>query len=165
MPDDTVTTRETLAAAIEQAGLDSGEGFAAFIRHGDPDTPVPCWGGIARRFQEAFQTDAERTALLDVLVEVGDRRPLLLFLDANRARPEVMRAIVQRARRMDVGLQRAVVACEEAVGFVSEVLDKLAPSARQLWQGGAEARRREWEGAGARVGKLRVREWGVGQTI
>ena len=162
MPDDTVTTRETLAAAIEQAGLDSGEGFAAFIRHGDPDTPVPCWGGIARRFQEAFQTDAERIALLDVLVEVGDRRPLLLFVDASRSRPAVLQAIVERAPRMDVGVQRAIVACEEAAEVVPAAIDQLAPSARQLWQAGEDARRREWEGVRARVGKLRAREWFVG---
>ena len=162
MPDDIKTTRETLAAAIEKAGLDVGVDFAAFIRRGDPDTPVPCWGGIARRFEEAFQTDAERIALLDVLVEVGDRRPILLFLDANRGRPAVLRAIVERAPRMDVGVQRAVVACEEAAPIVTEVLDQLAPSARQLRQAGIEARRREREGVRARVGKLRAREWFVG---
>ena len=162
MPDDTKTTREVLATAIEQAGLDAGVGFAAFIRHGDPDTPVPCWGGIARRFEDAFRTDAERIALLDVLVEVGDRRPLLLFIDANRGRPAVLREIVERAPSMDVGVQRAILACEGAGGGVPEVVEQLAPSARQLWQAGEDARRREWEGVRARVGKLRAREWFVG---
>ncbi|MBM4320821.1 MAG: hypothetical protein FJ125_12925, partial [Deltaproteobacteria bacterium] len=76
--------RETLSARIAALDLPQARGYADFIRTGDPGGPVPCWGAIAERFQREFKSAADRKALWNVLLDEGDRRPLLLFLDANR---------------------------------------------------------------------------------
>jgi len=61
--------RESLSTRIGSLGLSKAKAYADFLRDGDPDGPVPCWGAITSRFVESFFTDEERLAVLDQLIE------------------------------------------------------------------------------------------------
>lgn len=65
--------RESLSTRIGSLGLSKAMAYADFLRDGDPDGPIPCWGAITSRFVESFSTDEERLAVLDQLIEEGDR--------------------------------------------------------------------------------------------
>ena len=138
------------------ATLDVGEAkaYADFIRDGDPDGPVPCWGAITERFLQTFSTDEQRLAVLDQLIEEGDRRPLYLFLETSRQRPKLLEALAARVGELPVTVQRALVATPEAATYVAASLDKLAPSARRVWDGGEALKKSERELLAGRVGQL-----------
>lgn len=146
--------RETLAARIAALDLPQARGYADFIRTGDPGGPVPCWGAIKERFQREFKSAADRRALWNVLLEEGDRRPLLLFLDANRDRPEVMAKVLEDAGRLPPALQRALVSFAEVADQLPAHLDKLDPAARQVFEAGLEAIAAEREQVEARIAQL-----------
>jgi len=146
--------RESLSARIETLSLPQAKGYADFIRTGDPDGPVPCWGAIAERFDTDFAKSDERKALWDVLIEAAGRRPLLLFLHMNRARPEVMAKVLADAHLLPPVLQRTLVSLDEVVDVVPEHIGRLAPAARQLWEAGPDAIARERELVEARVKAL-----------
>ncbi len=150
----TPVPRETLSARIEALELPQAKGYADFIRTGDPGSPVPCWGAIADRFQQDFKKTDDRKALLNVLLEEGDRRPLLLYMHVNRDRPEVMATVLTEAHRLPLALQRALVSFEEVAGQVPAHLEKLDPAARQLFEAGPEALGREREQVAARIAQL-----------
>ena len=153
-PTPTDVPRETLSKTIEALRLPQAKSFATFIRTGDPGGPVPCWGAIAERFDREFTRDADRKVVWSALLDSGDRRPLLLFLSVNRGRPGVMSQVLADAPRLPVSLQRCLVALDEVADQVPARLDSLAPAARQLWEAGAEARRRERELFAERVARL-----------
>ena len=148
------TPRTHLSDRIETLSLPQAAGYADFIRTGDPGKPTPCWGAIAERFDQDFADDADRQAIWSTLVEADDRRPLLLFLHFNRDRPVVMASILDDAHRLPRLLQRAVVSLEEVADLVPDHLDRLDPAARQLWEAGPDARRRERELFDARIAEL-----------
>ena len=148
------TPRESLSTGIEALDLQRAQGFADFIRTGDPDGPVPCWGAIAERFQQEFTSSDDRTAIWNLLVEEGDRRALLLFMSVSRDRPEVMAQVLDDAHRLPVALQRALVSFDELTQSVADHLEHLDPAARQLFEAGAGARDRERELFEARLGQL-----------
>jgi len=146
--------RDTLSARIETLGLPQAKGYADFIRTGDPDGPIPCWGALAERFQQDFAKSDDRKALWNVLVEAEDRRPLLLFLDANKDRPDVMAQVLADAHRLPPVLQRALVSLDEVADLVPDHLDALDPAARQLFEAGPDARKREKEQVEVRIATL-----------
>jgi len=146
--------RETLATRIAALDLPQARSYADFIRTGDPDGPVPCWGAIKERFQQEFKPAADRKALWNVLLDEGDRRPLLLFLDANRDRPEVMAKVLEDAGRLPPALQRALVSFAEVADRLPAHLDKLDPAARQVFEAGPEAIAAEREQVEARIAQL-----------
>lgn len=150
----TLVPRESLSARIETLSLPQAKGYADFIRTGDPDGPIPCWGAIAERFDTDFGKNDERKALWNVLVESADRRPLLLFLHMNRGRPEVMAKVLEDAHLLPPVLQRTLVSLDEVADVVPEHIDRLAPAARQLWEAGPDAIARERELVEARVKAL-----------
>ena len=146
--------RTLLSDRIETLSIPQAKGYADFIRTGDPDGPVPCWGALAERFEQDFDKSDDRKALWNVLVEADDRRPLLLFLDANRDRPDVMAKVLADAHRLPPVLQRALVSLDEVADLVPEHLDQLDPAARQLFEGGPDARKREKEQVEVRIATL-----------
>ena len=146
--------RTLLSDRIETLSIPQAKGYADFIRTGDPDGPVPCWGALAERFEQDFDNSDDRKALWNVLVEADDRRPLLLFLDANRDRPDVMAKVLADAHRLPPVLQRALVSLDEVADLVPEHLDQLDPAARQLFEGGPDARKREKEQVEVRIATL-----------
>jgi hypothetical protein len=150
----TPVPRETLSARIGALALPQAMGYADFIRTGDPGSPIPCWGAIADRFAQDFKSTADRKALWGVLLEEGDRRPLLLYLHANRDRPEVMAMVLEQAARLPPALQRALVSFEEVADLLPAHLDKLDPAARQLFEAGPEALGREREQFATRIAQL-----------
>jgi len=146
--------RTLLSDRIETLSLPQAKGYADFIRAGDPDGPIPCWGALAERFEQDFPESADRKALWNVLVEAEDRRPLLLYLHTNRDRPDVMETVVTEAHRLPPVLQRTLVSLDEVADLLPEHLDKLDPVARQLFEAGREVRQRERELVEARIAAL-----------
>src|SRR5690606_27305038 len=157
--------RESLSTRIGALELGKAKAYADFIREGDPDGPVPCWGAITKRFVEAFATDAERLAVLDQLIAEGDRRPLFLFLDTSRKRPKLLEALCARVGELPVSVQRALVAMPEAATYVAASLERLDPSARLVWDGGEDSKRAERELLAGRVGELMAFQYFVPDTI
>ena len=157
--------RESLSTRIGALELGKAKAYADFIREGDPDGPVPCWGAITKRFVEAFATDAERLAVLDQLIAEGDRRPLFLFLDTSRKRPKLLEALCARVSELPVSVQRALVAMPEAATYVAASLERLDPSARLVWDGGEDSKRAERELLAGRVGELMAFQYFVPDTI
>jgi hypothetical protein len=149
-----VVPRDTLSARIEALGSAKAQGYADFIRTGEPDGPIPCWGAISERFERDFTKSADRIAIWETLVEEGDRRPLLLFLHVNRERPEVMAKVLEDAHRLPRALQRVLVSMPEVAGDLPAHLDKLDPAAKQLFEAGPEAVAREREQTAARIAQL-----------
>ena len=148
------TARTTLSDRIEALSLPQAAGYADFIRSGEAAGPLPCWGAIAERFDQDFGSDDDRKALLGPLVEAGDMRALILFLHANRGRPEVMEHVLADASCLPRLIQRALVSLEEVQELVPDHVDDLHPAARQLWEAGPDARARERELFEARVAEL-----------
>ena len=148
--------RDTLSERIEGMSLPQAKRYADFIRAGDPDGPIPCWGAIAERFEEEFTRNADRKALWNILVEAEDRRPLLLFLHVNRGRPGVMAKVLEDVNRLSVPLQRALVSLDEVASEVPKHIHQLDPAARQLFEAGPEPRKREREMFEERVARLRA---------
>jgi len=146
--------RESLSARIEALEIPQAKSYAEFIRKGEASGPVPCWGAIAERFEESFARDDERKAVWTALVEEGDRRPLLLFLHANRKRPGVLAQVLEDAHRLPPSIQRILVSLPELASEIPAHLDKLAPAARQLFEAGPVALAREREMMEARVAQL-----------
>lgn len=149
-----VVPRDSLSARIEALGIAKAQGYADFIRTGDPDGPVPCWGAISERFERDFTKSTDRIAIWDTLVEEGDRRPLLLFLHVNRERPEVMAKVLEDANRLPRALHRVLVAMPEVADELPAHLDKLDPAAKQLFEAGPEVVAREREQTAARIAQL-----------
>lgn len=157
--------RESLSTRIGALNLGKAKAYADFIREGDPDGPVPCWGAITQRFVEAFATDTERLAVLDQLIAEGDRRPLFLFLDTSRKRPKLLEALCARVGELPVSVQRALVAMPEAATYVAASLERLDPSARLVWDGGEDSKRAERELLAGSVGELMAFQYFVPDTI
>ena len=148
------TPRTSIPARIEALGLPQAKTYVDFIRQGDEGGPLPCWGAIAARFDQLFKSDEHRQALWSVLVEEGDRRPLLLFMHLSRGQPAVMSKVAEDAGQLPVSLQRALVSMEEVEALIPDHLASLHPSARQLWEAGTEVRAREREIFESKVSEL-----------
>ena len=126
------TPREIFAERIKKLDLPQARDYAAFLKKGDAGGPMPCWGAIFERFNRDFRKDAHRKALLDVALEVGDRRALVLFVHYNLDRQAVMRAILDQADNLPEFLQRALASLEEIADLVEQHVDRLAPAAQQI---------------------------------
>ena len=157
--------RASLSTRIGSLDLSKAKTYADFLRDGDPDGPVPCWGAITRRFVEAFTTDGERLSVLDQLIAEGDRRPLLLFIDTSRQRPELLAAMCERAAELPLTVQRALVATPEAEVFVENTIEMFQPAARRVWDGGEETKRAERQLLESRVGELMSFQYFVPDTF
>lgn len=150
------TPRDAHATRIETIELPQAKSFASFIRSGDEGGPVPCWGALEERFIADFKEDTDRLKLWNVLVENGDRRSLLIFIEQARSQPDVLAKVVSDAHRLAPELQRAVVSLDEADKLLTKEAKRLHPAARQLWEAGAVARCREREQMEARISQLRA---------
>ncbi len=109
---------------------------AIIARDGDR---MACWGNLADHVRSQITVDADRIELWRVLVDIGDRRALLLFLDLNRDRPSVLRAIFDAADGLAPVIQCALVTMPEAAPLLRLPLPHLGSAARELIASGAES--------------------------
>jgi hypothetical protein len=105
--------------------------FASALFEREADR-IPCWGNLADHALALLDRDEDRIALWRVLVEVGDRRPLLVFLDLHRDRPAVLRAALEDVAALPTTVERALVSMEEVEPLVELALPHLGPSALEL---------------------------------
>lgn len=146
--------RDRLGAKIAALDVERATDYAQFIRTGDPGGPVPCWGAIAKRFEDDFPTDDDRLALMRAVFEQPDKRVLALFLYRNRGRKGVMAALVRNLDRLPPHLQAAAAAIVPPAAVPAEVWDKLEPAARALLDADDATRAREAEQLEVRAKKL-----------
>jgi len=146
--------REALASRIERLDAKGAKPLAAFVRARGEDGSTPCWGAIAARFDELFESDTDRLALFESLVAEGDRRALLVFLHRSRSRARVLEALCARAASLPPSVQRALVAMPEAATSVAAHLASFEPAAAEVWAGGEATKRPERELFEARVAEL-----------
>ena len=102
---------------------------AIFEREGDR---IACWGNLADYVLAHLDRDDDRIALWRALVDVGDCRPLLVFLDLNRDRPAVLRAALEDVARLPLTVQRALVSMPEAESHLEVALPHLSAGALEL---------------------------------
>jgi len=146
--------RTSISARLEKIGVGRAAEYAQFIRGGEQDKPLPCWGAIAERFTQDFVSASERLVVLDELIQEGDKRPLFLFIHTAQQDTELLEGLIGRAGALPVSVQRALVALPEAADLVPSRLDKFGPVAQALWKRGAEALYRENEVFEARTAEL-----------
>jgi hypothetical protein len=121
--------RAFIADAMRALNRSSASAFAHFLSDGVAGA-LPCWGGLADHFEAIFTTDEDRVAAWDALSVVGERAALLLFLDLNRARPAVLRAVLARASELPATIQVALVTLEGTPEPSAEEARRLHPAAR-----------------------------------
>ncbi len=148
--------RDELARRFEKLSSSKIKAYASFIERGDEGQPIPCWGAIADRFVEQFDSDEDRVAIWRELVIAGDRRPLLLFIGHNLDRPAVMAQVVKDAHLLPVALQRAMASMDELGELIDAQLETIAPAARELRKAEPDRRKRERELFEERLARLRA---------
>lgn len=146
--------RDQLGDRISKLSVTRAGDYAQFIRGNDPSGPAPCWGAIARRFEDDFPTDDDRLALLKTLLEQPDRRVLTLFVQRNRGRKGVMAAVTKQLDALPPALQQGVVAILPVNEIPEEVRPRLDPAARELLGADDAAKAREAEQFEVRAKKL-----------
>ena len=105
--------RDDIASRLEARDRANLKELARFLRGASDVGILPCWGAIGEQLGELLKSDEDWLALWGVLLDVGSRRAQLLFLDAARARAGVVTKLLDRAERLPVDLQRALVCFEE----------------------------------------------------
>ena len=125
---------------------------------------LACWGTLAAFVKDRVENDEDRIALWRTLVDVGDRRPLLVFLDLCRARPKVLAAVAEDVGRLSPTMQCAFVSMPEAEGLWERALPRLGPAARDVLERGPEAVLRERAVYAAHMGALRAHQMGARVT-
>ena len=121
-----------------------------------PGGRVTCWGDLVDYVRAHFLSDEDSLALWQVLADVGDRRPQLLFLDVNRARPAVLRALFADVTRVPPIVQCALVSMPEAAPLLATLPEALSPAAREIAASAPAARVRESAIYESHMGALRV---------
>ncbi len=152
--------REQIGAALRELASPVLHAFAEKIVAIE-DELCPCWGTLADFVDATIERDEDRIALWHVLVAVGDRRPLLLFLDLNRDRPTVLAAIADDVGKLAPALQCAFVTMPESAAVLERALPNLGPAALELIGQGDEALVRERAVYAAQMGALRAMKMGA----
>lgn len=146
--------RSTLAGAIERVEGSETQRFAQFLCAHD-GAALPCWDRIVARFVETFDHD-QQLKVWQVLLEVGDARPLMLFIHLHQNDGAMLQRLLPDARRLPVGLQRCLAALDAIRGDAK--LDRssvwLDPEAQQIFEAGEKIRARERERFNVKVSRL-----------
>ena len=146
--------RTEIAQGLEKLKAPRAKTFAGFLRQSDERGLTPCWGAIAKRFEQDFKSAAEREAIWRALVGAGEKSALLLFVKHNLSRTEVMAKVVEDAKSLPVAVQRVLVCLDEARGLLEGKVEDLSPEAQQLWAAGDDTRRSERLRFEARMARL-----------
>jgi len=146
--------RSTLARAIERIECSDAQGFAQFLCTHDGEA-LPCWRRIVSHFAETFDQD-QQLEVWRVLLDVGDPRPLMLFIHLHQDDGAMLRHLLPDARRLPVFLQRYLAAFDAIRGNAK--LDGSSvwfdPEAQQIFEAGEKIRTRERERFDIKVHRL-----------
>lgn len=147
--------RTQIAAALEKQASPAAHRLAAFIRQGELNEALPCWGGIAEHFDTMLQDHEACREVLEALLEVGDARALMLFVHAHLNRPRMLRVLAEALARLPIRIQRVLASLEATRALIRH--DTLDKRVRPLTaDNNAIARQREVEAFRARVAKLQT---------
>jgi len=135
--------RTALAEGLDKLKAPSAKKFAGFLRQGDEGGLVPCWGAIAKRFEQDCKGAAEREAVWRELVGIGEKSALLLFVKHNLSHPAMLAKMAEEAAALPVVVQRVLASLDEAHGLLERKLPQLSAEAQQIWAADAETRRAE----------------------
>lgn len=113
-----------------------------------------CWGDMVSVFHDVAKSDEARLDIFDGLVELGEWRPLALFLDAVRSQPSVLRVVAGRAAELPMEAQKAFVSLPEAAALWEQLPADIHPAAAALVSGSEDQREREREVVLGQVRKL-----------
>ena len=146
--------RSILAHAIERIEGSDAKGFAQFLYTHDGEA-LPCWDRIVARFVEIFDHD-QQLEVWRVLLEVGDPRPLMLFIHLHQNNSAMLQHLLPDARRLPVVLQR-YLAGFEAIRDNAKLDGSSVwfdPEAQQIFEAGEKIRTRERERFDVKVHRL-----------
>ncbi len=146
--------RDSISARLKKLRTKGAKGYADFIKEGDSDGHIPCWGAITERFEATFKTDKRRLEILDELLKEGDPRPLLLFLHISEDRPALLQALCEQAALLPVSAQRSLIAIPKAEPFIEANLKQFSSAARAVWANGEATLKKERQHSAARIGEL-----------
>ena len=146
--------RNSISARLKKLRTKGAKSYADFIKEGDPDGHIPCWGAITERFEATFKTDKKRLEILDELLKEEDPRPLFLFLYTSEDRPALLQALCEQAALLPTSAQRSLIAIPKAEPFVEANLKHFSSTARAVWARGEAALKKERRHSAARIGEL-----------
>jgi len=146
--------RSTLARAIERIEGSDAQGFAQFLCTHDGEA-LPCWRRIVSHFAETFDQD-QQLEVWRVLLDVGDPRPLMLFIHLHHDDGAMLQRLLPDARRLPMFLQRYLAAFDTIRDNVK--LDGSSvwfdPEAQQIFEAGEKIHARERERLEVKVHRL-----------
>ncbi|MCP4602368.1 MAG: hypothetical protein GY847_17945 [Proteobacteria bacterium] len=150
----TSNIREMLAERFDRVTLPKAKELATFIRQRDKHGRLPCWGTITDRFDNDFTSDESRMEIWKSLVDAGEKRTLLLYIHACRARPTVIEDVLKDAESLPEVVQRALISIEELEDQIKPHLSKFKPAAQQIAESDPDTKRRERQATQVRISKL-----------
>ena len=126
--------RESFAQRLRAFGTEATSAFADAITDVHEQAGLPCWGHIADRFEQLCTRDEDRILVLQACRGVRDLSALLLFVDANRARPAVIASMTKDAQHLPFTVQCALASMPEAKVHLAEAVG-LHPAAAEILAG------------------------------
>jgi len=133
--------RQSFVDVLLQADSAPAQAFARCILEPQGDRRA-CWGNLAEEAARLFTRTEDALLLWRALMQVGDARALLVFLDLFREHGEVLREVVASLASLPATLQCAVVSMPEFEPLLSPEFD-LHPAARELLAASPSTRRKE----------------------
>jgi hypothetical protein len=146
--------RQSFVEVLRQIDSAPVQAFARCILEPQGDRRA-CWGNLAEDVARLFPHASDALLLWRALMQVGDARALLVFLDLFREQEEVLRDVVAGLSSLPATLQCAVVSMPEVEHLLAPELD-LHPAARELLEATPLVRRKEQALHTARMRALRA---------
>ncbi len=135
------------------------------VKLGDAMSSDACWGTLVEALERLCTSDADYLALFDILVNLEDARPLILFMSAVRTREEVLRHMLKRAGELPRSVQCALVTMPECEALLAELAPRTCAAAMEL-ASDAEKRRVSQPVYASHMGALRSMRWGrIAETM
>jgi hypothetical protein len=134
--------RRRIYTALASQRAPSLQRLASAVKGAD-GTAIACWGDLADAAHASLQSDAERLALWHALLDAGDIRALMLFIDLQRDRPDVLREMLADAARVPFTVQCALVTAPEVARLGAPAPAGLCAAARELIGAPEERRSRD----------------------
>ncbi len=115
--------------------------FAKYLQRRQADTETEdAWKNLLVQFQEAFPSDSAKSRAAEAWVRTRSVEGLSLLLWHNRENEQLLEAMAQNAKRLPLGVQKALLCLPAANIHVEKNLHNFAVSAQRLASGNAEDR-------------------------